>query len=192
MKIIKEDQVSIEELEVALKKGAVLILPTDTVYGLICDATNKKAVKKIYKIKERPISKPLPIFVKDLLTAKNIATIDLEQEKTLLEKWPGRYTFVLNRNKKFKIYGVEKETIALRIPDYKFLNVLLEKIGRPLAQTSANISGKPAGLGVKEILIQFLGKKNQPDILIDAGDLNEGQASTIIDLTNNKFNIIRK
>ena len=191
MKIIKEEQANIEELVVALKKGAVLIMPTDTIYGLVCDGTNKKAVEKIYKIKERPKSKPLPIFIKDVATAKNIAFVDSEQEKTLTEKWPGRYTFVLNRNNKFKIYGVQKDTIALRIPDYKFLNVLLEKIDRPLAQTSANISGKPVGLGVKEILLQFLGRKNQPDILIDAGDLNEGQASTIIDLTDNKHNILR-
>lgn len=191
MQIIKEDQANIDELVATLKKGAVLVLPTDTVYGIICDATNKKAVKKIFEIKNREKSKPLPIFVKDIATAKKIAVIDADQEKMLHEKWPGAYTFVLARQGKLKIYGVKKDTIALRIPQYKFLNVLLEKLDRPLAQTSANIAGQPVGQGVKEILHQFLGKKYQPDILIDAGDLNEAQPSTIIDLTNNN-KVLRK
>ena len=191
MKIIPESEAGIDEIVTALKKGAVLILPTDTVYGLVCDATNKKAVKKIYKIKERPESNPLPIFVKDITAAKKIALVDVEQEKLLHEKWPGAYTFVLPRQAKIKIYGVKNDTIALRVPQYKFLNVLLDIIDRPLAQTSANVSGQPVGESVKEILHQFLGKKNQPDILIDAGDLHEGQPSTIIDLTDDKIKILR-
>ena len=185
MKIIQESEANVDEIVTALKGGAVLVMSTDTVYGLVCDATNKKAVGKIYKIKERPKANPVPIFVKDIAFAKKIALIDADQEKLLDEKWPGEYTFVLPRQGKLKIYGVKKDTIALRIPKYEFLNVLLDKIDRPLAQTSANISGKSVGANVKEILHQFLGQKYQPDILIDAGDLSNSNPSTIIDLTNN-------
>ena len=112
-------------------QGGVIIFPTDTVYGFLADASNKKAVEKIYKIKKRPKQKPLAVFVKDFKIAKELAEINKEQEKILKKKWPGKYTFVLRR--KFtevrpprKLYGVDKKTIALRIPKYNFLNLILD------------------------------------------------------------------
>ena len=65
MEIIKKNKSNMGKVISALKNGAVLVLPTDTVYGLVCDATNKKAVEKIYKIKNRPRFNPLPVFIKD-------------------------------------------------------------------------------------------------------------------------------
>jgi len=151
MQIIKKNK-NIKEIVAALKNGAVLVLPTDTVYGLVCDATNKKATEKIFKIKKRPKSKPLPVFVKDIKMAKELAEITKDQEKILNKKWPGRYTFVLKRKKGEKLYGVDKNTIALRIPKYKFLNDLFKKIDKPLVQTSVNISGQPSLNNIKEII----------------------------------------
>ncbi|MFH1181198.1 MAG: L-threonylcarbamoyladenylate synthase [bacterium] len=167
-----------------IKNGGVVIAPTDTVYGLICDAANKKAVEKIFKIKKRPKSKPLPIFVKDLKMAKEIAEIDRKQEKFLKKVWPGKVTARLERKKsKIKLYGVDKDTIAIRIPKYRLLLGLAEQLNRPLAQTSANISGKIAPAKIQEILKQFSSKKYQPDLVIDAGDLPQNKPSKIIDLT---------
>ena len=80
-----------------------MICPTDTVYGFLADAENKKAVDKIYKIKKRPKSKPLAVFVKDFKMAKELAEINENQEKILKNKWPGKYTFVLER-KKARLY----------------------------------------------------------------------------------------
>jgi len=85
----------IESAIKAIKKGKVLIFPTDTVYGLICDAKNKKAVEKIFKIKNRPKNKPLPVFVKNIEMAKKLAKISGKQEKFLKKVWPGRVTAVL-------------------------------------------------------------------------------------------------
>ena len=113
------------------KNGGVVICPTDTVYGFLADATNKKAVDKIFKIKKRPKLKPLPIFVKDIKMAKELAEINKEQEKILKKYWPGKYTFILKRKPNIKLYGVHKNTIAIRIPKYKFLNNLLKKINKP-------------------------------------------------------------
>src|SRR3989344_6737368 len=87
-----------------LKSGGVIICPTDTVYGFLADAASKKAVAKIYKIKKRPRSKPLPVFVRDLAMAKQIVVIDEWQAKILKKYWPGKYTFILKR-KKYKLYG---------------------------------------------------------------------------------------
>lgn len=196
METIAPKKKNLKKITAALKEGKVLICPTDTVYGLICDAGNKKAVEKIYKIKNRPKSNPLPIFVKDMKMAEELVLINKEQERILNRKWPGGYTFVLKRTTqrvpRIKLYGVNKDTIALRLPKYKFLNDLLIKINRPLAQTSANISNSPATTKIKEVLKQFNLQNVQPDTVINAGDLPKSKPSTIIDLTGNRINILRK
>ncbi len=166
-----------------IKEGKVLIFPTDTVYIPVADATSKKAVRKVFLIKERSPKKPIPVFVKDIKMAKEIAKIDKKQEKFLKSAWPGKTTAVLNRKKaKIRLYGVDKKTIALRIPNFKPVNFLLEKLDKPLVGTSANISGQPASGNLKEVLRQFRGKKHQPDLIVDAGVL-PGKPSKVLDLT---------
>jgi len=191
MEIIKESKINLDKIVTALKNGAVLVCPTDTVYGLVCDATNKKAVKIIFEIKKRDKSKPLPIFVKNMEMAKNLAFINKDQEKILNKKWPGKFTFVLKNKNSIKFYGADKDTIALRIPKYKFLNNLLEKFGKPLAETSVNISGQPALIKIKESIEVFENKDDRPDIIIDAGDLPESKSSKIIDLSGGAGKVLR-
>lgn len=177
-----------------LKRGKAIICPTDTVYGLLADATNKKAVERIFKIKKRPKNKALPIFVKDLKMAEELAEIDKEQEKFLKKVWPGKVTAVLRqkaKNAKLKIYGVDKKTIALRIPNYKLVLGLLKKINRPLTGTSANVSSETASGDIKEVLKQFKSQKLQPDLIIDAGNLPKSKPSTVIDLTASPPKILR-
>ena len=167
----------------SIKQGKVVICPTDTIYGLICDVTNKKAVEKNFKIKNRRIKKPIPVFVKDIKMAKKIAKIDKKQEEFLKLIWPGKVTVILKRKKtKIKLYGVGKKTIALRIPDFKLINFLLKELNKPLVGTSANISGKPSSGILGKVLQQFKGNKYQPDLIVNAGRLSN-KASTVIDLT---------
>ncbi|MFC1789524.1 L-threonylcarbamoyladenylate synthase [Patescibacteria group bacterium] len=196
MKILKTNQESqkdlIRKLISAIKKGNVIISPTDTVYGLIADATNEKAINKIFKIKKRNKNKPLPIFVKDIKVAKNLAYVDKEQEKFLKSVWPGKVTVVLKRRQGIKIYGVEKNTIALRVPDHKTISYLLKAISIPLVGTSANISDKPASTEIRKIIKQFKGKKNLPDLIIDAGNLKKSLPSTTISLISSGLKILRK
>jgi len=181
-----------------IKNGKIIICPTDTVYGLICDATNKKAVKRIFKIKNRSELKPVPIFVKDIKSAEKIAEINKNQKIFLRKKWPGKITAVLRRKGKKKIYGVDKRTIAIRIPKYKLINLLFKKLNIFLAETSVNISGQPPLNDVKKIIQQFEGEdfiKNsggKPDLIIDAGKLKSKKSSTVVDLTGEKYTILRK
>lgn len=188
MEVVKLSKKALDSAAEMLKNGKVIVCPTDTVYGLIVDATNEKAVEKIFEMKKRPRSKPLAVFVKNFKMAKELAEIDAEQMKILKQKWPGKYTFIL------KSKGTNN-TIALRIPKYKFLNDLLKKVNKPLAQTSVNISGKPALMKISDIL-EFCKKCGMSDIpqilVIDAGNLPKSKASTIIDLTNKNIKIIRK
>lgn len=172
MEIIKPN---LKKAVKAIKEGKVLVCPTDTVYGLICDAANKKAIEKLFKIKKRPKEKKVPIFVRDIKMAKGLAHISKNQEEFLRKAWPGRITIVL-KNKK-------NGTIGLRIPNYEFVLNLLRLVKRPLTGTSANISGKPASTKIEEILNQFKNKKYQPELVINAGNLSSSKPSIVLDLT---------
>ncbi len=188
MSILRVDQRNLQTIVKmmvkSIKQGEVMVCPTDTVYGLIADATNEKSVKKLLKIKKRNAQKPIPIFVKDLKTAKKFALINKNKEKFLKKVWPGKVTVVLKRKKiKTSLYGIAKKTIGLRIPDYKLLNVLLKKLNFPLAETSANIFGKPASNNIKEVISQFKNQKFQSDLIVDAGNLKPGKPSIVLDLT---------
>jgi len=225
MKILRINQKgfkkAVKVLVELVKQGRVIICPTDTVYGLIADATNKKAVKKIFKIKKRPQGKPIPVFVKDIKMAKKLAEIDKKQENFLKKVWftrpnfkkgpqkkmveiapkiwagKGKVTVVLKRKEKKQIYGVDKKTIALRIPKYKLVNILLQKLNLPLAGTSANISRKPASTKIKEVINQFTlrrgsgQEKYQPDLIIDAGNLPKNKPSKVLDLTTSPPKVLR-
>jgi len=175
-----------------IKQGKVIVLPTDTVYGLIADATNKKSVDRLFKTKKRKKEKPVPIFVKDIKMAKKLAYINKNQEKFLKKVWPGKVTVVLERKKGQNLYGLDRKTVAIRIPNYRFLNILLKKINRPLTGTSANISGKPTSTKIKEVINQFKNQKHQPDLIIDARNLPKNRPSKVIDLRGRKIKILRE
>ncbi|HOK00384.1 MAG TPA: L-threonylcarbamoyladenylate synthase [Candidatus Pacearchaeota archaeon] len=183
----------IEKLAKAIKEGKVLICPTDTVYGLICDATNEKSVKKIFKIKKRRKEKAISVFVKDLRMAKKYAFINKEQEEFIKNNLNKKNTFILKRKKSnlLKILFGKEKTIGIRIIDNKLINLLLDKTRKPLTATSANISQKPASTEIKKVLKQFEKQKIKPDIVIDSGNLSKSRPSQIIDLTKEKI-IIKK
>lgn len=187
MKIIKiEDEKTILLIANALRNGQVLVLPTETVYGLFCDARNKEAIKRIFAIKQRDEKKLIGIFARDIEMAKEFAEIDEVKEKILQKYWPGKITFILKRK------GDEESTIGIRIPDYPLFQQLLKEISFPLVQTSANISGQPSPTKIENVFSQFKNQKNQPDLIIDAGDLGDNLASTVVDLTGLKPKILRQ
>jgi len=178
----------------SIKKGEVVVCPTDTIYGLIADATSGVAIKKVLEIKKRTKQKPIPIFIRDIKTAKRLAKINKTQEKFLTRIWPGEVTAVLKRRKSCKLPEIlfgKKKTIGLRIPKHELIIVLLKKINRPLTGTSANISGKPGSTKIKEVLSQFRNQKIQPDLIVDAGDLKPSKPSAVIDLTKSKPKLLR-
>ena len=180
----------LERLTKEIKKGKVLVLPTDTLYGLIADATNEKAVKRVFRIKKRPLKKPLPIFVKDIEMAKKLAKIDKKRERFLSLVWPGKITVVLKRRAK-KIYGVDQKTIGLRIPKYFLIEKLLKQTNRPLTGSSANLSGNPPTTKIKEVIKQFKNQKTNPDLILDAGNLPKSKPSVVLDFTKEEIKILR-
>lgn len=187
--ILKPSTTTLSKAAAALKKGEVVICPTDTVYGFLVDASNKRAVDKIYKIKKRPKSKPLPVFVKDIKMAKELAFIDADQEKVLKKYWPGKFTFVMATRLR-QGSGEARKTIALRVPKHAFLNKILKKVNRPLAQTSVNISGQDTLVKIKDIVDTFE-KDKKITLIIDGGNLKKSKPSTIIDLTSKELKQLR-
>jgi len=190
MKVVQED--SVEEVLQSLKEGKVVAFPTDTVYGLLADATNKDVVGRVFQIKDREEGKSLPVFVKDIEMAKDLAQISEEQEKFLEDVWPGKVTVVLQSKGKLPEELEMDGRVALRIPDYELVNTILEKLNVPVTGTSANVSGKPSCQSAQEVVAQFKERKDQPDLVLNAGQLPESKPSTIIDITKKKHKIIRK
>ncbi len=193
LKLSRQNQEMIADRSADLiKKGGVVVCPTDTIYGLISDATNRMAVGKVFAIKQRPKNRSLPIFFQSIEMAKSYGEIDEKTEKILKKFWPGKITFILKRRLGLKIYGVAPQTIAARIPNNKFIALLLEKTGKPLTGTSANISGQGGISKIKEIIKAFQGQVNYPDLIIDAGNLFSSKPSTIVNLASKPFQILRR
>lgn len=194
MKILKITQKNlIKKVENFLKQGEILIFPTDTVYGLLGDATQEKAVKKVLKIKKRKKGKPFPILIADLDMAKEWAKISSFEEKFLKKVWPGKVTVVLKKKKKLPQALIGKGgTIGLRVPKFSLLNQILKKMKIPLIGTSANLSGFPPSGDPQKILSQFKNQKFQPDFLVDGGMLGRSLPSTVVDLTKKSPQILRE
>jgi L-threonylcarbamoyladenylate synthase len=183
---------SISEIITILKQRGVVAAPTDTVYGLLADATNEEAVAKIFTIKGRDERKALPIFVRDIAMAKNIAEMSEEQEQLLSALWPGKVTFVLSKHPSSPLASNvgDTHTIALRIPHHPLIQQILEAFNKPLTGTSANRSGQPSCLSWEAVKKQLA--NNLPDFIIEGEELPPSLPSTIVDITTKPFRIIRK
>lgn len=179
------------ETEAMIRSGEVAAVPTDTVYGLVCDARNDGAVRRMFAIKKRPQEKAFPIFVKDIATARRYAYISDVKAKFLEKVWPGPVTVVFQHKEKLPpVLTGSKQTLGIRIPDHPFLLELLGCLDFPLAQTSANILDKPAAKTAAEAAQYFTDEKEQPDLVIDGGQV-KGTSSTAVDFTGNQPIILR-
>ncbi len=173
----------------ALKNGAVIAYPTDTVYGLGCDIFNKQAVNKIYSIKKRNKKKPLSILCTDFKQASQYVIIPDYAFKLMKKVLPGPYTFILKaRYNMPKNILTKNKTVGIRIPDNQFCLQITQKLNSPIITTSLNISGEQNITELQELNKEL---RNKIDLLLDAGPLLD-EPSTIIDLSQGEIEIIRK
>jgi len=154
-----------------LRQGGLIVYPTDTVYGIGADATNKKAVDKVFALKKRPKGKPLSVMVSDISMLKKYA-------KTVRGFKKGRYTFIIAPKKRLP---VSKYDIGFRLPNHWCARIAGE-LGRPVVTTSANISERPIAKTAGEAKKLFGGKVA---LYIDGGRLN-GKPSKVIVLGSGK------
>ncbi len=169
--------------EVLRTPGAVLLIPTETVYGLVCRWDDHAARETIYALKVRDGRKPLAMFAANAAALESAGVIlDGNPRKLLQEFTPGPITIIAA--------GREGVTIGFRIPDHPFVKMLLAQCGFPLASTSANRSGMPNALSIQEALADLAG---QPELVIDAGNIPaDSKASTVVDASKaNEWKILR-
>lgn len=185
-----EMQVLEEALEV-VAAGGVVAVPTDTVYGFAADATSNKAVDKLARIKNRD-GKPIAVFVASFKQLAELAELGKKQSVLLKQNLPGRFTFVLKKKPGVvlaKRVGVK--TVGVRFTESEWIQALVRAYKKPLAVTSANLSGKPECMSVAEIEAQYRGCKNKPDLALDAGKLKASKPSTVVDISGDEMLILR-
>lgn len=197
MKILQVDlnkdyMEAIREAVNVLNSGGVIVYPTDTFYGLGANALEPKAVEKIFAIKGRDFSKPLPIIVKNLIWADELAYISPRNQTILKKAWPGKFTAILPKKDIVpELVNAGMPDIGIRIPDFVFADKLLGKFGYPLTATSANILGHEPTNDINKIIEIFYARAAQPDLVIDVGILPQSEPSIIVDLTGDKLKILR-
>jgi L-threonylcarbamoyladenylate synthase len=176
-----------------INQGNIFIYPTDTVYGIGCQADNDLAIKKIFELKNRE-NKPLLIIAPSKDWIFENCDMNQTQKDEINSKLPGKFSFILKLNKlaiENNIISKEllcgNDTIGVRIPDCKFTS-LITKLNKPFVTTSVNISGEPSVQTITEIPKQFLEKI---DYLISSDEKMSGKASEIFDLTTENITQLR-
>jgi len=194
MKIIKLDNKTIPLAVEALKKGGLVIYPTETVYGIGADATNPDAIKKLTKYKNRPFGKPYSVAVTTQEMAEKYASLNNTAKKLYQKYLPGPLT-VISTGKHILAKGVEAEDgkLGIRIPDYKLVTDIVTLFGKPITATSANASYKKRPYKIGDILENISDKqKKLIDIIIDIGELPKNEPSTVVDTTLDDFVTLRQ
>lgn len=184
MEILRLREVSIEraaqKAAQTLKKGGLVLFPTDTIYGLAADATNPKALAKLRELKGREKKKPISIVVPDIASIATYAVMN-EAAASLAERFlPGALTLVMQATRNIPEELQLNGAIGIRIPDDPFCLALARAFGKPYTATSANKSGRETPASVRDVLMQFGHEVNDIALAIDDGDRNGKKPSTVV------------
>ncbi|GGG37143.1 L-threonylcarbamoyladenylate synthase [Hymenobacter glacieicola] len=176
-----------------LRKGGVIIYPTDTVYGLGCDIHNARAVEKLCRIKGlQPEKANLSFICSDLSHITDYATgITTPVYKVLKKALPGPFTFIFEASTKAPRYGgVKRKTVGIRVPDNNICTGLVRELGNPIVSTSIHDEDEILEYSTDPDLI-FEKYRPLVDLVIDGG-FGNNVASTVVDCTNEDFDIVRQ
>lgn len=193
MKKIKiDDPRCLENARQVIEGGGIAVVPTDTVYGLACDATNSEAVMRLIGLKGRTDSgKYISIFADDISMVDRYAIVDDSLKKILGQLWPGALTAVLFQKGGLAMSLSNNRTIGIRVPRLEFINNLVRDLDVPITATSANKTGYQPLLNVDSVDAVFT-EGMMPDIVIDAGHLPDNIVSTVVDFTKKPPTILRE
>jgi L-threonylcarbamoyladenylate synthase len=172
------------ELQGLLMAGSVGVIPTDTVYGLVCRAADEKAVGRLYKLKLRE-RKPGTVIAADINQLTDLG-IKARYLKAVEHFWPGSVSVIIP-SRDLEYIHVGLQGIAVRAPDHARLNALLQKTG-PLLTSSANQPGKPPANTIAEAKAYF---GDSPDFYVDGGDLSGHKPSTVIRVVDDAIEVVR-
>jgi len=172
-----------------LRDGGIIIYPTDTVYGLGCDLSNKRGIEKIYDLKRRNRKQPLSFVCSDLKHISEYAKVTDYAYKTMKRLLPGAYTFILEASRLVpKIILPKRSTTGIRVPDNQICLALVRELGQPIISTSVKTEHGET-LGDPAMIKEYFSKT--VDLIIDGGIINP-EPSSVISLVDDNIEIIRK
>jgi L-threonylcarbamoyladenylate synthase len=188
-----------------LKKGGVVAVPTETVYGFSCDLSNQKAVEKIYQIKGREFNKPLLLIADEQKTVAKYFKLNKLEKELMKKYWPGALTIILilkdeniktlKINNLFLALSLLKrggKDIGVRVSGNKIMREIAKTCGGFITSTSANRTGEKECLSGRAVYRQFKNRKYQPDLILDAGKLKIKKPSTIVKVEGKEIKILRQ
>ena len=189
---MKTEIIPASEIQIALRilqSGDIVAFPTDTVYGLGALAFNNTAIESIYKAKNRPIEKAIPILIGDLSDFEKVADDIPNMALRFASRfWPGPLTCIVPKKQTLPLAVSATSTVAVRIPDHVDARALLRAAG-PMAVTSANISGGQNPSTAQEVYDQLNGRI---PLILDGGTTQGGIPSTLVDCTGELPMILRE
>ena len=184
----------INKAATAILAGNLVIFPSDTVYILVVDPTNQKAVDTLLSFKNRWTGKAISIAVSDIDMAKKFVELSTETVNLYQNLLPGPFTIV-SPGRHLVATGIEAEngTLGIRIPDSKYIMDLVKLLGKPITATSANLSGRTSNYSISTFLRPLSQKKkNLISLIVDAGKLPKNKPSTVIDAVGSEIKILRR
>jgi len=197
MKIINKKDFSPKDLPkiiaTVIKSDGLVVMPSDTVYGLCVNTNSKKAVDKLLMFKDRPAGKAISIFTGDVERASKYVLMNENQKAIMTRIGSGAFTFVLPAlGKVDKRLESEKKTLGVRIPDFPLIKDVVNELDFPITATSANVAGASHHYSI-ESLLNSLRKKKQGeiDLIVDFGKLPRVKPSTVVDLTEEDVSVLR-
>ena len=190
-------KITSEDIECALEclqGGGVIIFPTETSYGIGCDATNADAVARVFLIKDRPDDKGTPIIIPDQGSASSYIKINDRAQVLADRYWPGPLNIIgpVADGSPVADRCAYSGTQAVRVSSHPFCATLARRFGKPIVASSANISGKDAVYSIKEVQAAFMDRPDKPDCIIDGGDLPQLPASTTVRIDGDEVEILRQ
>jgi tRNA threonylcarbamoyl adenosine modification protein (Sua5/YciO/YrdC/YwlC family) len=176
------EEALINEAAAVLRKGGLVVFPTETVYGIAADISNKGSINRLYEIKKRPKDKPFSVHIADFDSLERLG-VSLSNDAARIARrfWPGPLTLVALNSK--------KEKTGLRMPDNNIARLLIKKAGVNIAAPSANLSGNKPPVSAEEAFLEMNGRV---DMIIDGGRAGIGIESTVMDVTERPFKILRQ
>lgn len=186
------DERKIRRVVEALREGAVIVYPTDTVYAIGCSLQKSKAIEQVARIKGlKPEKANFSIVCQDLSSLAEYAIVDTPIYKIMRKALPGPYTFILNASNRIpKYFNANKKSVGIRVPDNKIVRMIVEELGHPLVTTSVHDDDEIIEYTTDPELIHER-YAQQVDLVIDGG-FGKNEASTIIDCTSGEPELVRE
>lgn len=181
---------AITQTAVFAQNGGLVVIPTDTVYGIGCDALQNDAILQLYRVKQRPLHKAIPVLLADISDLASVVShVPLVARPFIERYWPGPLTIILPKKAGLPPALSASDTLAVRIPAHETARAVIRAVGGAMAVTSANLSNAPAAQTAVTALATFCGLVTA---VLDDGPTPGPLASTIIDCTQQLPTILRQ